>query len=128
RQPTRPPSCNVAPSPGSRISKISSPMIRVCCDMTLDLHKLHAITRLEQEHRLIQAVRSAARRVEDFQRRVTDDVPAAWTVHSVNARVFSADSDRAGAHFGSGRRQAQCVQTRVQITKVRKSGRETEHV
>src|SRR5206468_2517768 len=79
------------------------------------------------EHRLIRPVRFATRRVENPQRRVTDNVPAARTVHGVNARVFSPDGDRTGAHLRPGRGQARRVQTRVQIAEVRKSGRKTEH-
>src|SRR2546426_8980491 len=44
---------------------------------TLSLHDALPISRLEPEHRLIRPVRFATRRVENPQRRVADNVPAA---------------------------------------------------
>src|SRR5262245_23557337 len=79
-------------------------------------HELHAVTRLKEEDASFRVGR-----VEEFCRRVPDEVPAAGRGHWVDAGMFPANRYRAGWNTGSRRRQTRRMQPRVQIAQVGKA-------
>ena len=89
-------------------------------------NKPDAVAGLEQKPGAL--VLPGQRRIEQTDRRAADNVPATGTFHRVDARVFTANGDRARGDARSRRGEPRRMQPWVQVPQVRKSRREAEQV
>ena len=116
----RPRSCSVVSKPGFEHDDAHASQLRTRECRRVDRDEAHAIARHQQARRI-------AVRIEQRQRRATDQLPAARELGRIDAGLRAADRDRACRHARARRRAARHVQRRIEAEEIRKSRREAEH-